>query len=981
LSRHFIRKFSNIVVVSILAAIVALLAPLASFAQARDRSELNGASSMESAAPKFLAAAPQVLRHPDTKKFRDLPTDNGSVVFPPPLFFSSGGGFLGKVVVADVNGDGKPDLVLTNGGGATEGSVGVLLGNGDGTFQPVVLYDSGGIGAKSLAVADLDGDGKLDVIVANQYPAGRYGQEVDGVVSILKGNGDGTFRPAVLYDSGGQEAVSVVVADVNRDGKLDVLVVNTCLAAACATHGHGGVGVMLGNGDGTLQPAVIYDADGIGSASIALDDLNGDGKIDLLVANSGNVDGIFWNHGSIAVLLGNGDGTFQGAVTYDQGGNFPYAAAIADVNGDGHPDLLVVDSCWCGADSSLAVLLGNGDGTFQSPAIYDSGGQDAISIAVDDLNGDGIPDLVVGNTCVDQECSEASTGVFVGNGDGTFQNVVLYSSGLWTYSVAVSDVNGDNRPDLISGDNSAVAVFLNNTGSSDATTTSLVSALNPSVFGQSVKFTAKVNSSSGTPDGIVIFNSPSAQLGYPTLAHGIASLSTTSLPAGAQSITASYLGSKTFVFSTSATLNQVVETATTNTAIVSSSNPGPVKHSIAYTATVIGQYGGAATGSVQFKDGGTTVATVGLSNNQAVYRKLYKAVGVHYITATYSGDGNNGGSTSGTLTEDIVGPTTTVLTTSGSPSVFGQAVTFTATVSSIYGAIPDGEVVTFYDGSKIIGTGITAGSVAGYTTSSLSVKTHTIRASYAGDSTFKSSKGTVMQVVNQTEAVERIGPSPSPAQRGVAPVAQSPKAGSPLMSTNCGSSVKISSSGSPSLITDPVTFTGDVDMSTHCKGQFSPVCNGDVTFYDGKTQIESVMVDDKCEANSVQHLSAGKHRITGVYQPQLRGWRQSSAYLIQIVDKYPTIITLASSPNPSTFGEDVTLTVTVTTDEQDVPTGRVKFTNGTTTIGLATLDGNGVATLRKGKLPVGSNLITAEYLSDSTYASSTSAVLNQVVNP
>jgi hypothetical protein len=313
--------------------------------------------------------------------------------------------------------------------------------------------------------------------------------------------------------------------------------------------------------------------------------------------------------------------------------------------------------------------------------------------------------------------------------------------------------------------------------------------------------------------------------------------------------------------------------------------------------------------------------------------------------------------------------------------VFGQAVTFTATVSSIYGAIPDGEVVTFYDGSKIIGTGITAGSVAGYTTSSLSVKTHTIKASYAGDSTFKSSKGTVMQVVNQTEAVEQIGPSPSPAQRGVAPVAQSPKAGSPLMSTNCGSSVKISSSGSPSLITDPVTFTGDVDMSTHCKGQFSPVCNGDVTFYDGKTQIGSVMVDDKCEANSVQHLSAGKHRITGVYQPQLRGWRQSYAYLIQIVDKYPTIITLASSPNPSTFGEDVTLTVTVTTDEGDVPTGRVKFTNGTTTIGFATLDGNGVATLNKRELPVGSNLITAEYLSDSTFASSTSAVLYQVVNP
>ncbi len=169
-----------------------------------------------------------------------------------------------------------------------------------------------------------------------------------GQVGVLLNNGDGTFQPAVNYGSGADFPTSVAVADVNGDGKLDVLVAN----GATGTHGEedGAVGVLLGNGDGTFQTAVIYDSGGGSDPSVAVADVNGDGKPDLVVIDSGNTDGQCSNNSSAAsVLLGNGDGTFQTAVLYCSGGSSADAVAVADVNGDGEPDLVVANAC---SDSS-----------------------------------------------------------------------------------------------------------------------------------------------------------------------------------------------------------------------------------------------------------------------------------------------------------------------------------------------------------------------------------------------------------------------------------------------------------------------------------------------------------------------------------------------------------------------------------------------------------------------------------------------------
>jgi hypothetical protein len=251
--------------------------------------------------------------------------------FAPSVVYLSGGGFASSVAVADVSGDGKPDIVVAN-----SDTVGVLLGNGDGTFQTAVTYSSGGYEANSVAIADVNGDGKPDLLVANLCANSNC---TTGSVGVLLGNGNGTFQTAVPYGSGGYEASSVAIADVNGDGKPDLLVTDRCASGSECNNGL--VGVLLGNGDGTFQSAVTYNSGGAGPGTVAVGDVNGDGKLDLAVANCDPTNCGGGGAAPIGVLLGNGDGTFQAAVTYASGGNEAFSVAVADVNGDGKPDLLV----------------------------------------------------------------------------------------------------------------------------------------------------------------------------------------------------------------------------------------------------------------------------------------------------------------------------------------------------------------------------------------------------------------------------------------------------------------------------------------------------------------------------------------------------------------------------------------------------------------------------------------------------------------
>ncbi len=323
-----------------------------------------------------------------------------------------------SIAVADLNGDGKIDLVVAN---YQDGDVSVLLANGDGTFQTAVNYPAG-TNPQSVAIGDFNGDGKVDLAVANRG---------DNDVSVLLGNGDGTFQASLNYGTGSNPC-SVVVGDFNGDGKLDLAVTN---------NSDNDISVLVGNGDGTFQAALPY-ATGSGPYAIAAGDFNGDGKLDLAVTN--------FNSNNVSILLGNGDGTFQTAVNYGNGFN-PQSVVTGDFNGDGKLDLAVANACSnsnC-PHGSVSVFLGNGDGTFGIAVNYDVG-SDPLPLVIGDFNGDGKPDVAVANG------GDNTISVLLGNGDGTLQNAVNYGESSEPISLAVADFNADSKPDL------AVANFESN---------------------------------------------------------------------------------------------------------------------------------------------------------------------------------------------------------------------------------------------------------------------------------------------------------------------------------------------------------------------------------------------------------------------------------------------------------------------------------------------------------------------------------------
>ena len=391
-----------------------------------------------------------------------------------------------SLVVADLNHDGIADVVVADGCGdlncTTTGVVTVLLGAGDGTFHKIGQFVAGppGTSADSVAAGDFNGDGDMDVAVVNS------GINFLGTVTILFGNGDGTFGPPVSY-SGGDAPVTVAVGDFNGDQHLDLALVD---------NPHNMVGILLNNGDGTFGAPVTYLVEN-GPQGIAVADLNHDGKLDVAVATECGRDPLC-KQGSVSILLGNGDGTFQPEVGYKVGSR-PLDVAVADFNRDGNEDLAVVNSCGvdytCASVGTVALLLGNGDGTFQAPVNY-AVGYDSVRVAAGEFNNDDSPGVVATNYTV------GTISVLAGNGDGTLQKAMTYTVGMEPRGAAIADFNGDHSADLVIVNqiSNSVSILLNARG----TGVTLASAPNPSKLGQAVTITATVTATltgAGTPTG------------------------------------------------------------------------------------------------------------------------------------------------------------------------------------------------------------------------------------------------------------------------------------------------------------------------------------------------------------------------------------------------------------------------------------------------------------------------------------------------
>lgn len=336
-----------------------------------------------------------------------------------------------SVIAADFDHDGRMDLAVASVGPA---EVQVFLGNGDGTFRPPVAYDVG-VGTGPLAAADLNHDGKIDLIV------------VDGgsdSVSVLLGNGDGTFQPAMTFATP-PGPMALVLGDFNGDGKIDI--------ATADVSSHQGVclcvSVLLGNGDGTFQEPPIVTTLTVTPQSLAAGYFDADNKLDLAVPQE------FGSSSDVQILLGNGDGTFRAGASYPVGPS-PISVVAVDLNKNHKTDLAVAEFEGMG----VAVFLGNGDGTFQPAVEYQVDFAQAVAVA--DLNGDGNLDIA---SASDDKIQSGAAAVLLGNGDGTFQSATYYPVGRFPADLAIADFNGDRQPDLAIADQTGSRTYvLLNTG-------------------------------------------------------------------------------------------------------------------------------------------------------------------------------------------------------------------------------------------------------------------------------------------------------------------------------------------------------------------------------------------------------------------------------------------------------------------------------------------------------------------------------------
>ena len=336
-----------------------------------------------------------------------------------------------SVVAADVNGDNKLDIIIAN---SWASNVAVFLNTGVGSFTQQTIYSTGeGSTPTSVMAADVSGDNRPDIIVANSD---------SNNVGVFLNTGHGTFHTQVTYDTGSESLpTAVIAADVNGDNKLDIIAAN---------YDSGSVGVLLNWGNGNFSNQTAYSlASGSQPQSVVAADVNGDNKFDLIVANYGT--------GDVDILLNAGNGMFPNqAICLKTSASFLYSVSAADVNGDNKLDIIVANY---GRDN-IGVLLNTGQGTFNIQTIFSTGcGSDPHSVATADVNGDNILDIIVANTGTN------NVGVFLNAGNGTFSNQTIYSTGLDSgpFSVVGADVNGDGKLDINVANNgtNTIGVFLN----------------------------------------------------------------------------------------------------------------------------------------------------------------------------------------------------------------------------------------------------------------------------------------------------------------------------------------------------------------------------------------------------------------------------------------------------------------------------------------------------------------------------------------
>jgi len=714
------------------------------------------------------------------------------------------------VSIADVNGDGKADIISANDDSA---DVTILLGNGDGTVNvPSIGYAVGGFPQQPPIVGDFNGDGNVDLVV----PDFQFS------LVFLKGYGDGTFRSALDYfapiPDSNPNGVTVATGDFNGDGNPDFVLGNCCATL-------GGVTVYLSRADGSLMPGVNYTSDS-GSQElqyVTVADFNKDGKLDIAAADSDNGvvqifngvgDGTFTvgasltsglyedvptaiisgdfnkdgfpdiavaniNDGTqdIGVLLNDGTGNFAGVATYNLSNTFnDIGLATADLNGDGNLDLVVPIP----TGSDVAIFLGNGDGTFQAETDLSIPSTNPMSAAVADFNGDGKLDLAV---TLSQDGLNG-VAVALGNGDGTFQMPVIYPATLQDVTFAdplpayiqIVDVDGDGKLDLVYT-NSLYATVGVLYGIGDGT---FYSPVEFPAGGFAYGITIADVNHDGTPDVITAnddysgvsvllnFNGTGTQSNYGVVtnkpsdtiaAGGSAVFNLTITPANHDNGT---------VTMSCGTL-PLYTTCSFSPASFPMDGHTPVAVQLTVSTTAVGASLQEPLGIKPVHKSPMVLAAFGgLGIFGMILCKWRKrsplllvamfAFTIVPLLVTLNGcgkdcDDNPSACQATSTTTPVAAATTATVTSSLNPAIAGEAITFSGKIRSS-GGTPTG-TVTFLDGTTKLGTGTLSSGTATFKTSSLTAGVHNITASYAGDTSFKASTSTAL-----AETVDHPGTPP-----------------------------------------------------------------------------------------------------------------------------------------------------------------------------------------------------------------------------
>ncbi len=652
------------------------------------------------------------------------------------------------LVTGDLNGDGKADVITIN---MDDKNISVLLGNGDGSFQPAVPYALGNLGTSwpiGIDIGDFDRDHKLDVVVATA----RNGTS-GGDALLLLGNGDGTLQTPASFSTS-TSPLGLKAEDINNDGKLDLLI-----------PGNGSARFLLGNGAGGFgSPQLLQNPPGVFNlvpTALASADLNGDGKPEIIAGTFGS-SGL---GGTVWVYINDGTGNFSTPISYllNFGSNGGCNSIFAtDLDGDQNVDVI----CALTSGSAIKIFYGNGDGTLRSPATnqFTYGGTSPVQFVLEDFNGDGIRDLAVADfngTTLSTLIDNMGVTTVPGVQGGSFSiSVLQFDPGEKARGIATADFNGDGLPDLVTASSTTNEISLLLNGA--MMNVNLSATPSPAAPNQQVALSATVNAITGNttiPTGTLTFFDGPTTLGTVTLNNsGTAVLNTSFADSKAtfHPLMALYSGDSHFPGSSSQRFSLGVGVASTIslTALPTSASVGDP---ITFTATVSAP-GTTPTGQVTLKLGGTvTVGVMTLTSGQAVFNISNLPYGTNTITAMFTPNTNSQIllASSASVNVEILGANTTTSLSLPNMAVYGESVNLAAVVSGV-GSTPTG-TVTFSDGATSLGTVPLANGTATFNVPKFSAGSHTITATYNGDGSFSASSSSGQIQVSKAVTSTSLG--------------------------------------------------------------------------------------------------------------------------------------------------------------------------------------------------------------------------------